>query len=292
MQHAKCNSIAHWLEVLQSEILKTQPELAELLETYAAEAIFARNVLDKNLKSLPIQAHILEVGAGSLILSCQLAREGYSVTALEPVGQGFSHFNELQKVVLDLAKKGGFCPNILQIHAEHLDKQESFDFAFSINVMEHVDNVSEVIKRVVDSLKLTATYRFICPNYTFPYEPHFNIPTIYSKKITETIFKNKIYANSSMTDPVGTWRSINWISVSLVRDIALKNNNKVVFSKNLLVDMIERVVNDPIFNARRPSWLKLIFELAINLKLHKLTQYIPAGIQPIMDCSVYAARKI
>lgn len=292
MLHSKNNAISHWLEILQAEILQTQPELAELLETYAAEAIFARNLLDSNLMSLPKQAQILEVGAGSLILSCQLVREGYSVTALEPIGQGFSHFNALQKVVLDLSKKGGFCPNVLQIHAEHLDKQESFDFAFSINVMEHVDNISKVIKSVVDSLKLSAIYRFICPNYTFPYEPHFNIPTIYSKRITEAIFKKKIYANSNMTDPVGTWRSINWISVNLVRDIARKNNNKVVFNKNLLVEMIERVVNDPIFNARRPSWVKLIFELAINLKIHKLTQYIPAGVQPIMDCSVYPERKI
>ncbi len=292
MQADRNKSINDWINEIQAVILRAQPELADLFETYAAEAMFARSVLDTNLKMLPVKSEILEVGAGSLILSCQLVREGYVVTALEPVGQGFSHFNEMQNVISNLAREGGFCPNILQIHAEHLELQNSFDFAFSINVMEHVDNVSQVIKRVVSALKPDATYRFICPNYSFPYEPHFNIPTIYSKKITETIFKNKIYANSTMSDPVGTWRSINWISVGLVRSIAKKNDSQIMFSKSLLLKMVERVLDDPIFSARRPSWLKFIFKLVIKLNLHKLTQYIPASFQPIMDCSIYSAREM
>lgn len=292
MRDELMKTINDWIDEIQVVILRTQPELAELFETYAAEALFARSVLDRNLRTLPEKSEILEVGAGSLILSCQLVREGYAVTALEPVGQGFSHFNEMQNVILNLARQDGFCPNILQIHAEHLELQNSFDFAFSINVMEHVDNVSQVIRQVVNALKPDAIYRFICPNYSFPYEPHFNIPTIYSKKITETIFKNKIYANSTMSDPAGTWRSINWISVGLVRDIANKSNSQIMFSKRLLLKMIERVVDDPIFSARRPSWLKFIFKLVIKLNLHKLTQYIPVGFQPIMDCSIYSARKM
>lgn len=292
IQSAFTNSINDWINEIQIAILQTQPELCEIFKTYAAEAIFARDLLDSNLKSLPEGAQILEVGAGSLILSCQLCREGYEVTAIEPVGQGFSHFNELQNVILKLASQGGFCPNILQIHAEDLDIKETFDFAFSINVMEHVDNVSQVIQRVVGSLKSGAIYRFICPNYSFPYEPHFNIPTIFSKKITGIIFKNKIYANANIPDPAGTWDSINWISVNLVRDIAFNNKSTVVFSKSLLLKMIERVLNDPIFSARRPSWLKLIFALVVKLHLHKLTQHIPPCFQPIMDCSIYSARKV
>lgn len=292
MQAERKKSINEWVTEIQVVIFRTQPKLADLFETYAAEAIFARSVLDTNLKTLPEKSEILEVGAGSLILSCQLVREGYAVTALEPVGQGFSHFNEMQNVILNLAKQGGFCPYIIQTHAEQLEIKNAFDFAFSINVMEHVDNVSQVIERVVDALKPDAVYRFICPNYSFPYEPHFNIPTIYSKKITEAIFKNKIYTNSTMSDPVGTWRSINWISVGLVRDIANKSNSQIIFSKGLLLKMIERVVDDPIFSLRRPSWLKVIFKFVIILNIHKLTRYIPVSFQPVMDCSIFAVEKV
>lgn len=291
MKSVSENSILDWVREIQQVILLSKPELANLFEIYAAEAIFARELLDINLKAIPANAEILEVGAGSLILSCQLSKEGYAVTALEPFGQGFSHFNELQNVVLDLARRGGFCPNILQLHAEQLDIEKTYDLAFSINVMEHVDNVSQVIHRVVSALKHDAIYRFICPNYSFPYEPHFNIPTVFSKKITEAIFKNKIYTNAQMSDPVGTWRSINWISVGSVRAIAHQSQREVVFSKSLLRKIVERVVDDPIFSARRPSWLKSLFQLAIKLKLHQLTQYVPAGLQPIMDCSIYSAKE-
>lgn len=292
MQRSIEHSIYDWVKEIQQVILFTRPELAKIFQTYAGEAIFARKLLDINLRSIPSNSKVLEVGAGSLILSCQLSKEGYEVTALEPISQGFSHFNELQIVVLDLARRGGFCPEILELHAEQLDKEKIYDFAFSINVMEHVDNVSQVIYRVADALKPDAVYRFICPNYSFPYEPHFNIPIIFSKKVTEAVFKNKIFTNSEISDPIGTWRSINWISVRLVRDIALRNNIEVFFNKSLLSKMLERVVSDPIFRARRPSWLKLIFELVIKLKLHQLTQYIPVGLQPTIDCSIFSTSRM
>lgn len=285
-------NIESWIGEIREIILKNHPELIDLFNTYANEALFGRELIDKNVKQLPKCAQILEIGAGSLILSCQLSREGYAVTALEPVGQGFSHFNALQSVVIDLAKMGGFCPNILEIRAEQLELTAMFDFAFSINVMEHVDNISNVLNSVVNSIKPNGCYRFICPNYTFPYEPHFNIPTIYSKKITEKFFKNKIFLSTKLTDPIGTWQSINWITVNQVRSIVNMHNNQVLFSKSLLLQMIERTVNDPIFSARRPSWLKLAFKFAIQLNLHRLTQFIPANFQPIIDCSIFSVKKV
>src|SRR3546814_21121737 len=66
-------------------------------------------------------------------------------------------------------------PRVLDIAAEALAECDSFDFAFSINVMEHVNDVEQVIINVFNSLKENAYYDFTCPNYLFPYEPHFNI---------------------------------------------------------------------------------------------------------------------
>ena len=43
--------------------------------------------------------------------------------------------------------------------------------------MEHVDDVPLVLRRVMSALRPGAAYRFVCPNYRFPFEPHFDIPT-------------------------------------------------------------------------------------------------------------------
>ena len=63
------------------------------------------------------------------------------MTAVEPVGRGFSHFDRLRKIVLDYASEGGFAPTLFTIPAEDLEFASEFDYAFSINVMEHVGDV-------------------------------------------------------------------------------------------------------------------------------------------------------
>eukprot|EP00494_Astrolonche_serrata_P011852 UN11950 len=66
--------------------------------------------------------------------------------------------------------------------------------------MEHVDDVDQVIRNVADSLRHGGTYRFTCPNYFFPYEPHFNIPTLLSKNLTEKLLPKKFTrTNRSLT---------------------------------------------------------------------------------------------
>lgn len=281
------NLITSWTDEIHRTLLVKKPELIDTFQIYAEEAVFARELIDFNLSKIPKKTNILEVGAGLFILSCQLCREGYKVSCIEPTAKGFSHFNELQKIILKLAKAKGYCPEILKIRAEELNIKDKYDFAFSINVMEHVDDISSVISNVFMSLKSKAVYRFICPNYSFPYEPHFNIPILFSKRFTEFIFKTKIFNNPSIPDSIGTWISINWISTKIIKDIEKKNNFEVVFSQELLLKMLERANNDPFFSSRRPLWLKYVFYLLVKTNFHKLTKFIPTRFQPIIDCTIY-----
>ncbi len=69
--------------------------LRSLFEVMAGEAIFARAWLDEDVKRLPKGAAILEVGGGVFLLTCQLARECFAITAIEPPGVGFGAFEEL-----------------------------------------------------------------------------------------------------------------------------------------------------------------------------------------------------
>lgn len=281
------DGIECFVDLVRQDIMQKSPELLQVFETYAAEALFGRRLIEDELTYLSSKQKILEVGAGALILSCQLQREGFMVTALEPFGNGFDHFRQLQNIVIGLATKLDCLPQIIDTPAEGLDKQNYYDLAFSINVMEHVNDVDSVIKNVIFALKNGASYRFICPNYLFPYEPHFNIPTLFTKSLTEKVFHKAIYNNSTLNDPLGTWKSINWITVSSVKRICtpLQNVN-LKMRADLLSIMIGRVVDDPIFSARRSKWLTSILSLVVFFKLHHLTKLIPAAIQPVIDCNI------
>lgn len=286
-ENTKYSSIEWWLDDIRLYFSKTEPKLLPLLDIYAAEAIFGRNYIASDLESLPSGAKILEIGAGSLLLSCQLAREGFQITALEPIGQGFSHFEQMRQIILARATAIGCLPTTLNLSAETLTESKIFDFAFSINVMEHVADIACVIANVGKSLKVGATYRFTAPNYLFPYEPHFNIPTLFSKKLTEKIFKQKIFNCKKNTDPAGTWLSLNWITVIQVRKIVRQFPAlKVTFNRHLLVATIQRITSDPIFSNRRSLVIRNILSLLVKLRMHHFFRFIPAEFQPIMDCQI------
>jgi len=263
------------------------PSLLDLYDIYAAEATFGRRYIASDLESLAPYANILEVGSGSMLLSCQLVREGFQVTALEPLGTGFSHFEQMRKIVLARAAILRCLPRSLHVAAEVLTERDTFDYAFSINVMEHVDSIPIVIEKIAESLKTGASYRFTAPNYLFPYEPHFNIPILFSKRITEQIFEKRIYENKRVPDPSGTWKSLNWINVMQLRKITNQFPGlKVTFNRWLLVATIARIASDPIFASRRSSIVRIILLMLVKTQLHRLFRFIPAELQPIIDCTL------
>lgn len=263
------------------------PQLLSLLDIYAAEARFGRTFIHTDLAGLPHGTSILEVGAGALLLSCQLQREGFGVTALEPLANGFSHFGHLRTLVMERAKTKGFMPRVLDLPAEEMTVDSKFDYAFSVNVMEHVVDVAKVLVKVIESLKPGAHYHFTCPNYLFPYEPHFNIPTLFTKRLTEHFFANRIFKDTTLPDPVGTWHSLNWISVLQISKIAERLPGvSICYGRRLLVSTLERVQFDRGFAARRSPLVRCVVGLLVRLRLHKLLALLPAAILPVIDCTL------
>jgi len=279
--------IDFWLDKVRARFVASAPELLPLFSTYRAEAVFGRNYIECDLGRLRQGARVLEVGAGSLLLSCQLAREGFDVTALEPVGEGFSHFDQMRQLVLAEARSQGCCPTILDRPAEALDAVDCFDYAFSVNVMEHVNDVASVLEKVGKSLAVGASYRFTCPNYLFPYEPHFNIPTFFSKQLTERILRRKIFFSRSVSDPAGTWKSLNWISVIQInRGVRRLSGLRVTFNRSMLTSTLERVALDTEFAGRRSPVIRGFILMLVRLRIHLLFSFIPAAMQPIIDCRI------
>lgn len=286
-------STIDWLlSDMRAHFTNTKPSLLALFDTYAAEAAFGRRYIASDLTSLPVNARILEIGAGSLLLSCQLIREGFQVTALEPINDGFSHFAQIRQLVMARAATLGCLPQTLNISAEMLTEITMFDYAFSINVMEHIENPTIAIARIVESLRTGASYRFTCPNYLFPYEPHFNIPTLFSKQVTEKLLGKKIFSNKKMPDPAGTWKSLNWINLIQIKKIVHQwPNLNATFNRCMIVATIERIATDQKFADRRSPFVKLILMLLVKAQLHRLFRFIPAALQPVIDCKLQKATK-
>lgn len=280
-------SIKSWLESVRSYFVSVAPELVYMFDTYAAEAEFGRRYIDSDLNQLQLEAKILEVGAGSLLLSCQLVREGFDVTALEPVSDGFLHFDQMRQLVIAVAHSQGCCPRILDQPAEALDAVDRFEYAFSVNVMEHVNDVACVLEKVGNSLVVGATYRFTCPNYLFPYEPHFDIPTLFSKQITEQVLWDKIFGSTTVPDPVGTWGSLNWINVvQIIRVVRRLSNLRATFNRSMLASTLERIALDSEFATRRSPAVQSLVLILVRWRIHLLFRFIPITIQPIMDCRI------
>ena len=265
------------------------PENFSYFDVFAKESIFARNWLETSINNLKETDEILEVGAGLMILSCQLVREGYLVTALEPISEGFSKFSTLQKVILEYARANGFSPKILECTIEQLDQNQiqKYDFAYSVNVMEHISNVEQGVVQIVEALKTGGVYRFTCPNYLFPYEPHFNIPTIFTKKLTEKLFKKRIYESARVDEPKELWSSINWINAYQLKKIVSNMPNvRVAFNKDMLSNSIERIQSDKAFASRRSAWVVGFARFLVYFNIHRIFAIFPVEINPILDCTI------
>jgi 2-polyprenyl-3-methyl-5-hydroxy-6-metoxy-1,4-benzoquinol methylase len=178
---------------IAEQLISSQcPELLSLFVTYQNEALAARRLLHPNLLDLRSGSEILEIGGGIVALATQLSSEGFRVTSVEPVGEGFTGISVIMRILLDMAKEEGLELNLIQAPIEECSFIDNFDFIFSINVMEHLSDPYSVLLQMENALKPGGTYRFFCPNYDFPYEPHFGFLTIFSKKWTLKIQKKKI----------------------------------------------------------------------------------------------------
>lgn len=284
-------SFAEFIASLRTQIAARAPDLLFYYDIYAGEARFGRQWLEPELQKLAPGSAILEVGAGMFLLACQLQREGFAVTALEPVSSGFDHFHRLQQAVLEFAGQHGALPVLLASPAEALALERRFAFAYSLNVMEHVADPGVVMARVMASLIPGAHYRFVCPNYAFPFEPHFRIPIVINKSITERLFKRSILKlAATIEDPQGGWDGLNWITVAQVRRKAKKLDLSVCFCPSILVIYLDRALNEPSFCDRHPL-INRLMRLMKSLGLLQALRLIPVRWMPVMDCTLTPSEK-
>ncbi|EKV26045.1 hypothetical protein C882_3332 [Caenispirillum salinarum AK4] len=213
-----------------------------LVETFANEAETYAPLLLEHLRP---GARVLEVGSGLGFLANWLSARDVDLTALEPAAGAFDVFDALAK---DIAERSGpKQPRRLAMTAEELDPDTHgrFDLIYSFNVLEHIADLDAAVAAMARVLAPGGTMLHVCPNYTFPYEPHLAIPLVPgAPAATRRLFPRRVAAQQ------GVWDSLNFITARRLRRLARTNSLEMTLAPPLMPAMIERLGQDPIF-ARR-----------------------------------------
>jgi SAM-dependent methyltransferase len=226
-------------------------------ERHISEADFGYRYMSPAIRDLQDGARILEIGSGSGLLMNRLAHEfpHKEFLGLEPMGDGFSYSQDIHNFVNSLANA-----NIRPVGFEALDPNEKFDLIYLVNVFEHLpdwQNFMHVVKR---ALRPNGRCIVLCPNYSFPYEPHFRLPILINKSVSFKLFKKKIEAFEEREDSHGLWKSLNFVKLRQVKHTAKKIDMTVQTHKVVLLDMIKRLDTDEEFAKRQgllagPVWI-------------------------------------
>jgi SAM-dependent methyltransferase len=221
---------------------------------------------------------VLEVGGGSCILSAYLASKGLRVTALEPLGPEFDFFFELQKNVLDFCRSRGIQLNVLRMTGEQLDLRDQFSVAFTINALEHMQNPLLAVDNILRSLKSNGVLLAHCPNYTVPFDSHFNILLVTrSKWLNGWLYRSRIKRYPSV------WDELNLIRYVEVRRHLSQRGASFIFSRSTVRDSVMRLLEDPIFAERMPLPVRVMGAFLRSTGLVKALSLIPVRFQSPME---------
>lgn len=236
------------IERLRAEIAAKlgfdEADTDHLVTTYLREAEAGYDMIAPEIAARRPR-RILEVGAGLGLVSAALRRDGWDVMALEPESGRFDFFAVATEAFADAL--GDAAAPLLRMPAEALDPEEhgTFDFIFSVNVMEHIPALSDAVRAMSSVLAPGGVMVHTCPNYAVPYEPHFSIPLVpLFPQMTRHVLRRRIAADE------GLWETFNFISAGRVRREARANGLSASFAPGLMAEYIGRFGTDPVFKAR------------------------------------------
>jgi SAM-dependent methyltransferase len=224
------------------------------------------------------QVRVLEVGAGSLILSSYLAVRGLEVTAVEPATGGFEKFNPLQQTMLDAVAREGVTLAVVRQPIEDLRLPAAFDFVLSVNALEHMREPYAAIDIMYGALAPDGALFVHCPNYDVPFDSHFGIFLITLRKsVNERIYGRRLDV------PEGCWEGLTFIRQSDVRRHCRARGYPVVFNRQMLVDAVRRLDSDPIFSERMPALVRRLGRVLASRAVAPLLTSVPLRWQTPME---------
>ena len=265
------------------------PEIIDPLRTYISEAKFFKNIVAPDVANLISGSYVIEVGSGIGLLSLHLASLGFEVTAFEPQSSGFNQMNAMRSLISENWKPSAPQVEFREASLNQTTQLEKLaDYIFAINVIEHVHNFEELITHAVKAKTPEATMRIVCPNYSIPYEPHFNIPIIFTKRITKFIFGHKIH-NSKIPDSDEFWGDLSWPTQKKLKKILKSKGWNVEFSRDATHEYLNRAFSDSDFIVRKGRIIGSLFKLTSVLV--KIVRFVPLAYLPVIDCRISNAKQ-
>lgn len=273
--------------LLETSIQRLPLDARSRFLTYISEAKFFDAVLSSDLKGLAPGSRVIEIGSGIGLLALCTAARGFEVTAYEPQSHGFSDMIGFRNIIT--SSWDGNLPNVswrdTHLSPESATSDKKAAFIFAVNVLEHVPNMERFIVAATEWLEPGGRFRFICPNYAFPYEPHFEIPTLLNKTLTFSVFQGKIRA-SAIEDPVATYEELSWPSVRKISTLLTRLSLRHDFSQVATELYLERVTQDASFVARKGPTVRTLFRLG-SAAAPVILRVTPTSLLPVVDCTVY-----
>lgn len=258
------------------ENLKISNNLNFTKEDYLNAKVDAIQCFETIQPYLNKDKEILEVGGGMHLLTNFLQYKNFNITSIEP-GNFYEHI--LRSKVL---KKND--TNIYTTTLEEFQTDKKYDFIFSMNVLEHTNNIQFHIESCMKLLKDKNSILFIqCPNYIFPFEPHFYEffipfkPNFTFKKIK----KNKLIKKLGEERYLNILNNLNFNCTYF----EIKKLKLSVQFLNPIDGIFERIKNDNIFKKRvlQNALTRIIYEIIIKLKLKNLLiKLLPISLSPYL----------
>ena len=273
------------LRLLEKEKESLNATEIDKLHLYINEAQFFFQVIREDVEGPPLD--IFEIGSGIGLLSRLLGENGHSVVGTDPISSGFNVVTKLQRVIeksFITPQKG---PEFHALSAQQINvkmkREQKFDYIFCANVVEHVSELKFFFDAVLPRLKDGGTFRFICPNYLFPYEPHFGFISTPSKRLTRLMQGNKI-RHSHIENPEDFYNDLSFPNIFKLNKILGQYEIYAKYRNTATLEYLDRAVKDEYFILRKKKIASVVRIIIKPIK--KIIRILPKSSLPIIDCKI------
>jgi 2-polyprenyl-3-methyl-5-hydroxy-6-metoxy-1,4-benzoquinol methylase len=189
---------------------------------------------------------------------------------------------------LRIAEQENIKFNFIDSPIENSEFQNKFDFIFSINVMEHLKDPFSVVIHLLKYLKNAGKIRFFCPNYDFPYEPHFQ-RWLFTRR-NKAFYLSISRAKSKLID-ASEWAnvhcSLNFLTLSKLENFFSESNIQYTYNKNALRDLLQRGIDDAELRNRH-KLITYCVKFVVKFRMIGLINLIPKKFWPVIDIEIYS----
>jgi SAM-dependent methyltransferase len=256
----------------------------ELFTVYVNETLKFFPLISSDLVDLPSQSTIKEIGSGIGLLSLLVAQRGYNVVAFEPESAGFSLMRQFHSTVRSAWRHGPVSVSWFDSEYPAAGDQERADFVYAVNVIEHVPQWRDLVSNILIREKPHMKLRLIFPNYVYPYEPHFQSPTLFSKRLTKSIMSRK-FRNTWIRDPEQFWEDLSWPTGTQIMKHCENMGYSCAFSNEAFLSYLERSQNDESFRQRKGKIFNGLVRVVFPI-LTSFSNWIPKRFLPVIDVTI------